>query len=70
MSLEPRPGLTFVAGVALAIALSACRPGDAPKEPTEPNEPTDPTVQTGEEAPVLAGHLSSANARHRLLALR
>ena len=25
---------------AAAVALSACRPGDAPKEPTEPAEPT------------------------------
>ena len=55
---------------AASLALSACRPGDAPKEPVEPNDdPTDPQVssdpspRTGGGVSVSVGRRGQAVAR-------
>jgi hypothetical protein len=47
---------------AAALALAACRPGDAPKEPTDPNEPTDPQVSR-EPVPGAGGGVAVAVGR-------
>ena len=57
----PRPNLSLGWLFAAGLALAACRPGDAPKEPTDPNEPTDP--QVSREAPPRAGGVALSIAR-------
>lgn len=49
----PRPFPSLCWLLAASLALSACRPGDAPKEPADPNDPTDP--QVSRESPSRAG---------------
>ena len=49
----PRPFRSLCWLIAASLALSACRPGDAPKEPTDPNDPTDP--QVSRELPASTG---------------
>ena len=59
----PRPYRSLCWLFAAGLALSACRPGDAPKEPTDPNdEPTDPQVSR-EPAPRAGGGVAVAVGR-------
>ena len=65
----PRPFRSLCWLLAASLALSACRPGDAPKEPTDPNDPADPQVSRepasrgGGGVAVAAGRRSLAVAK-------
>lgn len=57
----PRPFPSLCWLLAAGLALSACRPGDAPREPTDPNDPTDP--QVSREPPPRTGGVAVAVGR-------
>jgi hypothetical protein len=57
----PRPFRSLCWLIAASLALAACRPGDAPKEPTDPNDPTDP--QVSRELPANTGGVAVAVGR-------
>ncbi len=64
----PRPFRSLCWLFAASLALSACRPGDAPREPTDPNdEPTDPQVSS-EPAHVGGGIAVSVGRRGQAVA--
>jgi hypothetical protein len=58
----------LAAAFALGIALAACRPADAPKEPTDPKEPT--VMALPKVDAESAGHFAIHGARRMLVALR
>jgi hypothetical protein len=60
----PRPFRSLTWLLAASLAISGCRPGDAPKEPTDPND-TDPQVSR-EPAPRAGGGVAVAVGRRGL----
>ena len=63
----PRPFQPLCWLLVASLALSACRPGDAPKEPTDPNEPTDPQV-SNDPAPRGGGVAVAVGRRGQVVA--